>query len=488
MWNFSLFKEKDLIEFLYRGDLEEVLVDLIRQWDYLSPGVHFALVKHLRLSERYFDEEKLAKALGIKKASAKALLENPYVEFEFPAVSERDGKLIRGLAIKDTPEVFCNLPEKKRYITPVVEYLRSKGFVSGSVSVIFDSEFVGNSFQLSLTLALCMDAEKKRLPPNLCWSGGVRKDGRIVKVDSLDKKSEVCERFNMHLAMPFHLPKVDDLLNWLSANIVEVPVAVSIDHLRLEEFFHKEENLLNLKNIHRIDPSKLVIQTGQLSGMGWQETAKRFFGLISLLDYTLIGRLKAHIVVNGPASLSFALGILYGHTRPSVFYHYHSSERKYFPIDLQNTREIKEHTRDYQFVKSELKEGGEDLAVVLFFSHHNPTADVEHFLESKGIKADLLLLTTESSRGNLEPSNFKRIAQEISSAVQEVKGKKAYRAIHFFFSCPVALAYLFGVAFGHYDKGYIYNYSSKDRTYERVLDLEFLRSLREGGYIINMGG
>lgn len=75
--------------------MEEVLVDLIRQWDYLSPGVHFALVKHLRLSERYFDEEKLAKALGIKKASAKTLLENPYVEFEFPAVSERDGKLIR---------------------------------------------------------------------------------------------------------------------------------------------------------------------------------------------------------------------------------------------------------------------------------------------------------------------------------------------------------------------------------------------------------
>jgi len=49
--------------------------------------------------------------------------------------------------------------------------------------------------------------------------------------------------------------------------------------------------------------------------------------------------------------------------------------------------------------------------------------------------------------------------------------------MHFSLSCPVAVAFCFGVAYGHYDRGHIYNYT---KGYQRVLSLEFLREVIEG--------
>ncbi len=472
MWSFSLFEEEDLINLLQRGFLEEELVSLVKQWEYLSPAVQFALIKHLRSVP--FEEHVLAKALGVRRTTAKALLEKDAVEFEFPGVSVEHGKMIRGIAIRDTSEVFCNLKDHKRHITPLVEYLRHKGVISGSLGVVFDSAFVGNSFGLSLTLSFLV----KRLPPDLCWSGAVRKDGRLVKVDAIDKKSQVCQKVGKVLAMPFHLQRLEDLAQWLDASFVDIPIAVSKDPIRVEEFFERMENLQNLRHIHRIDPSSLVIQTGRLEGALWQETARKFSRLVKGLDYTLGRRLRAHVVINGPISLAFALGILYGHTRPSVIYHHNNSERRYFPIELQNTREVKEHVEEYRFINFDLKEGGPELAVVLFLAHHHLVADVESFLKNQGIAADILVLTSKSARGNLDPWDFKLIAKECASAIQSVKGKKAYERVHFFFSCPVAIAYLLGVAFGHFDSGDIWNWS-KERVYQKVLDLEFLRNLVE---------
>lgn len=472
MWSFSLFEEEDLINFLQRGMLDEEIDELIKQWEYLTPAVQFQLIKHLR--SLGFDEEKLAKALGIKKATAKALLENQAIEFEFPAVSEKDGMLVRGLAVLDTPENFCNIREHKRHITPVAEYLRSKGVLSDGFGVVFDNFFVGNSFQLSMTLPFLV----KKMPPDLCWSGAVRKDGRLVKVDSLDKKSQVCQKFGKRLAQPFHLQEITQLVEWLNATLIDIPIVISKEPIRLEEFFEKKENLLNLWHIHRIEPNNLIIQTGNIQGKAWQEVAERFSKLVKELDYTLERRLKAHIVINGPASLSFAFGILYSHTRPSVIYHFERSEKKYYPIELLNTREVKEAVKDYKFVNYSLEGEGENLAVVLFFGHHNPVASVKTFLSNQGLSSEVLILNTEESRGNIHPANYKQIAKECASIVQEIKGKKHYKEFHFFFSCPVALAYLFGVAYGHYDKGCIYNYN--DGSYECVLRLEFLRGLIEG--------
>ncbi|RMH79780.1 MAG: SAVED domain-containing protein [Acidobacteria bacterium] len=81
------------------------------------------------------------------------------------------------------------------------------------------------------------------------------------------------------------------------------------------------------------------------------------------------------------------------------------------------------------------------------------------------------------SAGNLPPEKFASFAKEAVSALQEIKGKRYYERMHFSLSCPVAVAFCFGVAYGHYDRGHIYNYT---KGYQRVLSLEFLREVIEG--------
>ncbi|MCS6876429.1 MAG: SAVED domain-containing protein, partial [Aquificaceae bacterium] len=315
--------------------------------------------------------------------------------------------------------------------------------------------------------------------PSLCWSGGIRKDGRLTKVDSIKEKAEICKSMERRLAEPFHLKTLEELCQWLGKPFVDVPLAVSKDPLRIEEFFKDSQELLNLRNILGLQEEGLVLMTGKLEGSLWQEVAEKFVRKVKELDYILMRRLKAHIVINGPASLAFALGILYGHTKPSVIYHYNPSSKRYYPIELENTREIKEHTNRYEFVETQLFEAsGEDLSVVLFFAHHNPVSDIRAFLEREGIRGDMLVLTTTQGRGNLSPELFKSVAKETASAIQELRGRKSYANLHFFFSCPVAIAYLFGVAFGHFNKGFIYNYN-KEGSYDRVLSIEFLRDLIE---------
>ncbi|MCX7989996.1 MAG: SAVED domain-containing protein [Aquificaceae bacterium] len=473
MWNFSLFEEEDLISFLERGMLDSDIEELLNQWEELSPKVQYHLIKYLRSGE--FEPELLQKALNIKHQTAVAFLKNPTLEFDFPAVDIEGGQVVRALALKDTPETFCNLRELKRHIKPVEEYLRSQGRLSEHISLFFEAPIRGNSFQLALALSLSL----RELPPSLCWSGGVKKEGRLTKVDSLKEKAELCQSIGKRLADPSHFKNLQELCQWLEKPFVEVPLAVSKDPLRVEEFFKDSQELLNLKNILRLQEESLVLLTGKLEGSLWQEVAEKFVKRVKELDYMLMRRLKAHVVINGPASLAFALGILYGHTRPSVIYHYNPSSRRYHPIELENTREIKEHVNQYELVETQLFEApGEDLSVVLFFAHHNPVSDIRAFLEKEGIRGDMLVLTTMQSRGNLSPELFKSVAKEIASAIQERKGAKHYANLHFFFSCPVAIAYLFGVAFGHFNKGFIYNYN-KEGGYERVLSIELLRDLIE---------
>ncbi|MCS7308315.1 MAG: hypothetical protein NZ526_07190, partial [Aquificaceae bacterium] len=102
MWNFSLFEEEDLINFLERGILDKEIEELLNQWEELSPKVHYHLIKHLRSGE--FEPELLQKALGVKHQTAVAFLKNPTLEFDFPAVDIEGGQVVRALALKDTPE------------------------------------------------------------------------------------------------------------------------------------------------------------------------------------------------------------------------------------------------------------------------------------------------------------------------------------------------------------------------------------------------
>ncbi|MEN3039368.1 MAG: SAVED domain-containing protein, partial [Candidatus Kryptonium sp.] len=83
-------------------------------------------------------------------------------------------------------------------------------------------------------------------------------------------------------------------------------------------------------------------------------------------------------------------------------------------------------------------------------------------------------------KGNLPVDDFLKVAQETASYLQDLRQRYSFERYHFFFSCPVPVAFMIGLAFGHYVDGSIYNYQRDGSSYEEVLDLRYLRKLREG--------
>lgn len=478
-WNFSEFLEEDLIELIHKGILNEDMHELFAQWQELPRAVQYELIRWITEKSVDVDPKYVSSALGLSLNAAREILRGEKVYFEFPAVGREGSRMVRGIALLDLSQGYCNVEGVKKHVKTVEEFLKGKEPLKGRLGVFFDSPIEGNSFQLSLALSILL----RKPTENLCWSGGVDRKGNILGVDGLEEKRKICNQKGKRLVSPTHLHKVSDLVDWFQRPFIDVPVLVSKESQSFGEFFKDKLTLDNLKHIHGINEEFLNLYIGQLEGEGWKKVCEEFIGRIRHLDGELHGRLRLNVGINGPASLSMALGILYTHTRPFVFLHYNQSERNYYPIKVNDTRKIKELVREREFITENFEDSdGRDLGVVLFFGHHNPVGAVKEYLQKENIPTDLLVLSPASAGGNVSADKFLRIAQECASSIQDRKGVKSYERVHFFFSCPVAIAFLLGVAYGHYDRGYIYNYNKTG--YERVLSIEFLRDLVE----LNRGG
>lgn len=249
-------------------------------------------------------------------------------------------------------------------------------------------------------------------------------------------------------------------------------------NLILKSLDQKDLIALCYKNFHRITQEDLIIHIGQLEGQKWQEVCTEFINRIRRLDSELSDRLRLNLVINGPTALAMALGILYSHTRPFTVFHYSNSEKRYHPIHVFNTRELKERVKEYTYTDAQLESSdGEDLAVIIRGAHHDPVRDVKAYLKKEGISANILVLSPNEKEGNIPPNQLKEIAKEYASRIQSAKAQKYYKNVHFFLSSPVAIAFMLGAAFGHYTNGFIYNY--RNALYEKVLSLEYLRGLIE---------
>lgn len=479
MFRFSEIEPRHFVGFLQGGKLDEHIDEIFSQFWELSPFSQFELIKYVKRRGVYPSLRVLSLVFEIDEEEAKRFLKNPYREFFVPVVGEKE-KLVRGIAIKNLESILTNQAHLKSSMEVIRDFLGS-GF-----ALFFEEVFSGESYMLPAVVSLYVENP----PPDAVWTGRIDNKGKIYEVNNIPKKRALAKKHNLRLIEPSYLDDVKTLKSWFDADRYDVPFYITktkenyegelkslYSHLTFE---NPEKTIELLEVLNGFPREKLVIPTGQLppEESAWESVVKEFYARVKEIEKVLRGREVLHIALNGPAALGFALGAVFGSQKPFVFYHYQN--RDYKPIKVENVRSLKERCKEYKSIDYTLEGNGKELVVVFAFAHHDPVASVKEF--TKDLDSTLLIIRHKRA-GNIPVEEMFDVAKETASLIQDIRDYRDFERFHFFFATPVPIAFMVGVAFGYYNPGYAYNH--ENNSYARVISLEKIRKIREGGYEIS---
>ena len=479
MFRYYTIEDKHFKGLLESGKLDEDLDEIIEQFQFFTPFKQYELVKYIKDKKVFPSLNKLAETFGISEEDARAFLSNPFREVLIPTVDSGEGKLVRAITVKGLSAVITNGEHLKESLDIIKEFL---GF---GFFVFFDELFSGESYMLPVTLSLYVE----NIPGDLLFTGKIDKEGRIYEVNGIPKKRKLAQKYGYRLIPPSRLSRVQDIKAWLDAERYDVPLFITKTTQNYEGEFNSflksllikdvEKALENLELFNGIGKDTILMITGRLEPEEkvWKEGVREFYKRIKEIEDKLSGKEVYHLGINGASAFAFACGTIYGSYKPFVFYHFQNG--RYIPLRVENVRTLKERVKDYKNIEYKYEEGGESLVVILSLAHHSAEADVKTYTKSL---APSYLVIRHRKAGNIEPEEMIEISREIASLIQDIREKKNVKEFHFFFSAPVAICFMVGVAFGYYSPGYIYNYE-KPHGYERVLKLEDIRNIREGKII-----
>lgn len=488
MFRFEAFEEDHLLKFLWQGLLDEYIEDLFLRWSFFSPKIQFELIHYIKTRLKDVISPKIiAHSLNIKTSDAKKIITAKEKIFEILLVEKEvekakiSVKSYKGLAIPETSKIITNLPELRSPLLTI------KKFLGTSFAVFFETYFTGKSFMLPLAVALSID----KIPEDLRFTGALNSKGDLLEVDHIKEKLNYTKQNNLRLITPLQVKHFNTIKTYLENDRWDIPFYVTSSGKEEFNTFLKSytgtkvlaefEILKGLELFYNLQEDNFYIITGQLNSKeDWEKTCKTFAEKIDRIKTCLPGIKTYHLGLRGPVSLGFAFGVLFSHFDPFVFYHYQTieGETKYHPIKVEEPRFFKERLKVYQYLKPTFEKKGEDLVIVLNFSHHEPTADVKKYASSILREPSFLILETEF-KGNLPIETFREVAKEAASFIQDVREKYSFNSYHFFFSCPVVVAFMVGLAFGHYVDGKLYNFQKGENLYQPVIDFKFLRKIRE---------
>ena len=481
---FEEFDEAHILSFLDQGLLDEHIEELLMRWNLFSPKVQFTLINHIR--ERLkdsFSPRLLVKHLKIKPIEvADQIVKGKGKIFEIIVVDKDRADFAKGLVIPETPKIITNLPELKNSLT-IVKKLLNKNF-----AVFFDSYISGKSFMLPLAVALNIE----RIPEDLRFTGALNAKGDILEVDHLKEKIEFAKAHGLRLITPLQVKRFNTIKAYLEKDKWDIPFYIT--SAGYEEFsnflkafigektFEEFEILKGLELFYGLQEDTFYQSTGQLkTEEDWRKVCQDFYTRYYKIVTTLPGNKIFHMGMRGAVALSFALGVLYSHFYPFVFYHYQAKEgeTKYHTIPMYEPRYLKERKSQYNYINTNFEHNGGDLVILLNFGHHEAVADVKSYAYSNLNNPSFLVLEAKQ-KGNLPIESFSEAAKECASAIQDIRSQYSMKTYHFFFSCPIPIAFMVGLAFGHYVDGWIYNFQREGSSYQPVLEFRFLRKIREG--------
>lgn len=488
MFRFEAFEESHLLEFLSKGLLDEYIEELLKRFNLFSPKIQFELILYLR--ERFKDflnPKVLAKGLQIKVADAEKIIkgEGKFVEIILVDKDKKkklSGKICKALVIPGTSKIITNLSHQRKYLT-VLKKLLGLNF-----AMIFEDSFAGGSFMLPVAVSLSV----KSVPKDLRFTGLLNTRGDILEVNFLREKVEFAKSQGLRLITPPQVKKFNTIKAYLEKEYWDIPLFITsfgkeefekfLSAYQGEKILAEFELLRGIEIFYGLSEENFYLITGQLKTKeDWEKTCKNFYSKLYIIKHLLPGVKTFHLGIRGSASLSFALGVLFSHFDPFVFYHYQVFDGmpKYHPIPVLTPRELKERIKEYRFIIPTFEKQGEDLVIVLNFSHHEPTADVKNYV-TKFLKDPSFLIFETEYKGNLPIGSFIDVAKESASFIQELRKEYTFKSYHFFFSCPIAIAFMVGLAFGQFVDGFIYQYEKEEVLYKPVLEFKVLRKIREG--------
>jgi len=481
---FEEFDEGHLLAFLDQGLLDEHIEELLMRWNLFSPKVQFALINYIR--ERLkdsFSPRLLVKHLKIKSIEdAEQIVKGKGKIFEIIVVDKDRANFAQGLVIPETSKIITNLPELKNSLT-IVKKLLNKNF-----AVFFDTYISGKSFMLPLAVALGIE----RIPEDLRFTGALNAMGDILEVDHLKEKIEFAKAHGLRLITPLQVKRFNTIKAYLEKDEWDIPFYIT--SAGYEEFsnflkafigektFEEFEILKGLELFYGLQEDTFYQLTGQLkTEEDWKKVCQDFYTRYYKIVNTLLGNKIFHLGIRGAVALSFALGVLYSHFYPFVFYHYQAKEgeTKYHTIPIYEPRYLKERKSQYNYINTLFEHNGEDLVILLNLGHHEAVADVKSYAYSNLNNPSFLILEAKQ-KGNVPIESFSEVAKECASAIQDIRSQYSMKTYHFFFSCPIPIAFMVGLAFGHYVDGWIYNFQKEGSSYQPVLEFRFLRKIREG--------
>lgn len=488
MFRFEAFEESHFLEFLWQGLLDEYIEEILDRFNLFSPKIQFELILYLRERLKdFFNPKVLAKSLQIKVADAEKIIkgEDKLVEIILAGEDEERkniyGKVCKALVIPGTSKIITNLSHQRKYLT-VLKKLLGLNF-----AIFFEDSFAGGSFMLPVAVALSV----KNMPKDLRFTGLLNTKGDILDVDFLREKVEFAKSQRLRLITPHQVKNLDTIKAYLEKDHWDIPLFITSSGKEEVEKFLSEyqgekvlaefELLKGIELFYELSEDNFYLITGQLKTKeDWEKTCEAFYNKFYHIKHYLPGIKTFHLGIRGSASLSFAFGVLFSHFDPFVFYHYQVLEGipKYHPIPVLTPRKLKERITNYRFIIPTFEKRGEDLVIVLNFSHHEPTADVKSYVAEFLKEPSFLILETEY-KGNLPIESLVDVARESASFIQEIRKEQTFKGYHFFFSCPIAIAFMVGLAFGQFVDGWIYNYQKEEALYQPVFDFKFLRKIRE---------
>jgi len=476
MFRFSAIEEEHLLGFLKNGSIDDLMDDLILQFRELTPKIQYELIKHIKEGKAYPSLNVLAKVFGISVDEARRMLRGEWREFMFPVVGE-EIKMVRGISIRGMENIITNLKHLNTSMEVLREFLR-EGF-----ALFFDTCFSGESYMLPAVVSLYIDNP----PEDAVFTGRIDAKGNIYEVDGIPAKRKLAKDSGLRLIEPAFIDNVKTLKDWYDASAYEIPFYITKTTMDYEGEVKNFYSCMILKDAERIlelaealsgiSEKDLLMITGRLASAtdDWEQKVSDFYGRLKKIEKALMGREILHIGINGPASLAFALGAVFGSQKPFVIYHF--QDGRYYPIEVRNVRSLKERVREYSSVEYSMEGKGRELAVVLALAHHDPVASVKEFMKGRDVT---LLVIKHKVSGNIPVEDMFEVAKESSSLIQDMRGERDYERFHFFLSSPVPVAFMLGVAFGYYGSGYVYQHYGQ-QGYAEAVSLDAIRRIREQG-------
>ena len=420
----------------------------------------------------------LSKSINVDMETARQILNQPIKNASFPVVLENRVFIRRVYTIKLGKKTVFSFANSGEFSTI------STAIDSGFFAMFDGYDFKGSSFMLAVCAALI--ASNQSVLDKFIFSGVIDIKGNILEVEQLDtKKAYTNEKVFISYKEIRNLFELDKLLN---SDRMDFPFFVALkkskksDSVRGSSFdgltdIKKQNSFAQIKALGMKDEDFVYHAKDMLPDSDWSDmllTAyKRIIKIKSKINK--LGKIPVlHLAILGPATFAFGLGALLGAKDPFIFYQYFSGEYKsVLDFSEKNIRLLKQVEDKFERVvcRTEIK-NKKELAMVYYLASHNPSGDVRSFLK----EPDFFVCTAKNNQGFLDSGDWSDYVKEMYSAYNKTKDG-SYIKRHFFFSCPLALAFGLGAAIELFENGDVYNLVMQGNSYVRVFNLKSLNKI-----------